>query len=232
MEMFASGNAHIATEDISSEMNRLCNTNDVAGYFNIGTCYHGMGHAMMFLSDYDIDETLNLCQLAPDETLNYFCVTGGFMEYELRFGQSDMQNSAHFPCDAMQRYSSACYRYKMPHMLIAAANEDRAAIDVINECLALSTPTRLGCFHGLGAAFITLTMEQPDLLSRLCVIGNDNDRQMCIEGAIWKVADFDVSVARDVCAYFPAESRDQQVCMKAANDGMYSLDTDYSLYLQ
>ena len=232
MELFISGDEHVVVDDISAEMNSLCNQDDVGAYFSLGTCYHGMGHAMMFLSDYDIEKTMELCQLAPSETLNYFCVTGGFMEYELLYGVSDMQSSAHHPCDALDDYFAACYRYKMPHMLIAAAEEGKATIDVINECTALPERQRLGCFHGLGAAFIAATMDQRDLLSKLCVIGNDNDKQMCIDGAIWKVADFDVSVARDVCTFFPADSRDQEVCMKAASDGMYSLDTDYSLYFQ
>mgnify|MGYP003132190061 CR=1 FL=1 len=232
MEMFTSGDEHINAEDISSEMNTLCYQDDIGEYFSLGTCYHGMGHAMMFLSDYDIDETLELCQLAPTETLNYFCVTGGFMEYEFLYGESDLQTSAHYPCDSMQHYSAACYRYKMSHLLTAAAEEGKAVIDVINECIALETPRRLGCFHGLGTAFIDLTIADRDLLSQLCVIGNDDDRQMCIEGAIWKIADYDFTMARDVCSYFPADSRDQEVCLKAADDGMYSLETDYSLYFQ
>ena len=230
MELFTSGNDHPGLDEVSTSMNSLCSNDEIEQYFNIGTCYHGMGHAMMFLSDYSIDETLELCALAPTETLNYFCVTGGFMEYELLYGQSDMQTSIHYPCDSMEKYSAACYRYKMNHIIVAAASEGKSTFDVINECLALPKRQRLGCFHGLGTAFINATMIETDLLSKLCVIGNDDDRQMCIEGAMWKVADFDVEVAQEVCSYFPNESIDSNVCLNAARSGMYSLDTNYSLY--
>ncbi|PCJ39086.1 MAG: hypothetical protein COA71_14620 [SAR86 cluster bacterium] len=230
MELFTSGDEHLALEDVSVQMNNLCNSGEINQYFNIGTCYHGMGHAMMFLSDYSIDETLELCAFAPTETLNYFCITGGFMEYELIVGQSDMQTSAHFPCNSMAKYSAACYRYKMNHILVAAAAESKSTFDIINECIALPSRHRLGCFHGLGTAFINATMAEPDLLSKLCIIGNANDRRMCIEGAMWKVADFDVETANEVCSFFPVGSRDSDVCFNAVDEGMYSLETDYSLY--
>ncbi len=230
MELFTSGDDHLGIKEVSARMNSLCENNDIGQYFNIGTCYHGMGHAMMFLSEYDIDETIELCELAPNQNFTYFCITGGFMEYELLFANSEMQTSSHSPCDSMQNYSAACYRYKMAHILIASADDGKSTLDIINECTALPNKQRLGCFHGLGAAFIAGTMAQTDLLSKLCVIGTNEDRQMCIEGGMWKVADFNGEVALEVCSYFPDESNDRNVCFSAAREGMYSLETDYSLY--
>ncbi len=64
-------------------------------------------------------------------------------------------------------------------------------------------------------------MRNPGLLGRVCGQGDANDRIMCIEGAIEKLADHDETKAMAVCATLAGDNK--EVCAAAAKGKMYQL---------
>ena len=49
--------------------------------YSPGDCAHGVGHALMWLADYDVQPALDACKLFVEPPLAYYCATGAYMEY-------------------------------------------------------------------------------------------------------------------------------------------------------
>ena len=206
--------------EITDQMISFCENKEMKEIHKPGNCAHGIGHALVVITHNDIEKSLAACSTFPDSALGYYCATGVFMEYLVTGKTEKPENSGlHYPCDTYTRYPAACYRYRVPQMLKELdGNYDKVSA----ECLALSQPTRLGCFHGLGKAAIIPVLKNPKLLADICKYGTSSDQAVCIEGAIEKLADYDRTKAIDACDNLSGES--QKVCLAAAQGTMYRLN--------
>ena len=150
------------------------------------------------------------------------------MEYMIEKGDDDIQRSLHFPCDVIDEFYAACYRYKMGFTINRMQKEGYSINGIVQECMGLERMPRLGCFHGLGFTFLKSISETPVTITTICGFGSRDDRHMCIEGAVEKLADFDQKKAFEVCQYL--DDKVSTVCLEAAKEKMYRLSKDYSLY--
>ena len=95
---------------------------------------------------------------------------------------------------------------------------------------AAEAPNRHGCFHGLGNAHMGLIAVGRTSLGAVCLHGTREDRVVCIEGAIERMARYHEDRALTVCAELA--DIDRQTCLAAAKNKMYSTTKDLSLYLR
>ncbi|MDE3226498.1 MAG: hypothetical protein KGN30_13930 [Nitrospirota bacterium] len=217
--------AHADRRDGPADLQQACNAPELAQTHKPGNCAHGVGHALMHASANNLDRALLGCRRFSDPGMEYYCATGVYMEYRAHVraareaGEPIAQQTLHFPCDRETRFPAACYRY-MLRSIRHTLGADRQRLK--RECQTLPDRQRIGCFHGLGAIYVRSVAKRPALLPELCETERSEDRAVCIEGAIEKLADFDEARAREACAELtgPLEA----ACRAAADEKMYRLN--------
>ncbi len=197
--------------------------------YSIGDCAHGVGHAVMFLSEYSIDEALDACRGFRDERMRYYCATGAYMEF-VTTGHADgtIREGLFRPCDT-HAYPAACARYLMPRLLRSELVRTRSAKPVFELCRSQAGAARLGCFHGLGTALIPWIEAGAVRLAEVCSSASPDEQRVCIEGAVERMARYRPERAAEVCAALEGPGR--SICEQAARNQMYNMDKDLSLYL-
>lgn len=213
-------------EEVKSRLEEFCESGAMSNH-KPGNCAHSLGHAVMIASGRDLKRSLEACSSYPSEGMGYYCAAGVYMEYFMEPPDLNLKPvSLHYPCDTQTLYPAACYRYLGPVML-EALHDDAGRLAA--ECLALSGARRLGCFHGLGSAHTRQVSRKPGLLGNVCQFGTADDRKMCIEGTIEKLADMNESIAAKACVKLSGD--DARTCLEALNGKMYRLDkATLSLY--
>lgn len=206
--------------ELEKQMGHFCFEGEIAEMHKAGNCAHGIGHALMLLTQRDVEKAVAACSSFQNPAMEYYCATGIFMEYLMPGDSPELQTgSLHFPCDTHTRFPAACYRYHA-FRLLPALNGDRARF--VAECQGLPPARRLGCFHGLGAAHMRAISENPQLLADVCRHGSQAEQTVCIEGAIEFLADYDQPQAIAACTTLEGENA--AVCNRAAREKRYRLD--------
>ncbi|RJQ22453.1 hypothetical protein C4580_00155 [Candidatus Woesearchaeota archaeon] len=226
----ANESGHIKIEKILPALPTFC-FSDRIGY-KPGDCAHGVGHALMFLSGYDVNESVASCAAFNDKPMEYYCATGAYMEYVNRLDAIDAQfeKNIFFPCD-VSPYPAACFRYKMVPVLRreTGAKGLSGLHEVVKNCEALEGFARLGCFHGFGNAHLTHVAFGVFSASDVCSFGSEEDRYVCVEGLIERLAKYEPEAAGTACASLNGTLR--AVCEEGRAGNMYRLDKDFTYYI-
>jgi len=235
MEAFAgttnqSPHRHVDLAAVKRVMNHTCYKNTVmTSSYSAGDCAHGVGHALMVLAGYDIPEAIQTCDGFQDRAMAYYCATGAYMEYVTERDAEDAESkSLLYPCD-IYGYPAACSRYKLVHVVERHYQANKKMEELVRECEKLAGKFRLGCFHGLGNAHMWLIASGALPIKKVCGDGTDNERYMCIEGAMERMAKFHEKRALTVCEGL--EDEDKKTCFTAVKHKMYSIKKDFALYL-
>ena len=229
MEVFVGGTGHensvrhVTLADVNP---KVCEDRSITDTYEPGGCPHGVGHALLILSGYDLGEALKRCEMFESRPLIYYCATGVFMEYQGSPGARNRANlSPHYPCDTYRQFPAACYKYRTSRIL---AKHRGAIAPAAEECLRLEAPLRRGCFYGLGTSQLALLSRQPDRLATICGFGDAQDQAMCINGAIEILFDYHQEAARTACGALAGENA--AVCLAATRNGRYGLGKAFHLY--
>jgi hypothetical protein len=214
---------------IGRNIRNICDVEYVAGRDLEGTCIHGVGHAVMAVLKYNINDALKYCALFNDKSKAYYCATGAFMEYDNAHGAGDllMERPLHYPCDTYTEYPAACYRYKWA-LLASKFERFSDAPTQSEECLGLDQRRRLGCFHGIGYAHVFALLEDSERLNNVCAYGNLDEQRVCIEGAMELLSELNEKKALEVCETLTGKP--QRFCEEAARNRLYNLEKSFELY--
>jgi len=212
---------------VVTEMKKFCTSGEMAEMHKPGNCAHAMGHALMLLNSYELGKSIEGCNKFDTPAMSYYCSTGVFMEFsdklilqeELGLCGTVNRTGLHYPCDTYTDYPAACYRYTLNHI---ARDLGGNTGGLVNECKKLSTRQRLGCYHALGTIFSPSIRKNPKLINSVCMQGSHDEKIICIEGVIEKLADYNEDEAMNVC-YF-TEGKYREVCESAAKEKMYRLN--------
>lgn len=185
----AFGGSNVAT--ITSKMNDFCFTSPMRELHPAGNCAHGIGHALMFASDRNVDAALNGCSRFAKPGMQHYCATGVFMELLMSTRAPALAAGSHEPCTSHPRFAAACYRYRTRSIVgeVGGIAALRAA------CLEQKEPLRRACSHGVGSVLVRPAMADPTLISRYCATDSAEDRTLCVEGAKEMRADFTAGCA-------------------------------------
>jgi hypothetical protein len=221
---------HVDVEKLKPAMNDLCFKNEqMSSSYSPGDCAHGLGHALMFLSGYDIREAIDGCNMFEEPHMIYYCATGAYMEYVTENDKEDAETkSLMYPCDAFD-YPSACSRYKLVHVLNRHYKAKGQLSEIIEECEKLNGKFRLGCFHGLGNGHMPVIASGRMKISDVCLTGSEDEKFVCIEGSIERMAKYHKEFALKACETLEGKYKD--ICLKAVDQGMYNMDKDLSVYM-
>ena len=239
MEFFADGrhgdgpshqhSAQLTTAAVAARIPTFCESPALTRMYPPGDCAHGVGHAAMFLSNYDVSAGIDLCERFPSHGLRYYCATGAYMEYWSNpQSRSDHPiDDASLPCDKT-RYPAACFRYVMNNPIRRRFANAGTLETPDQHCARLEGKYRLGCFHGIGFAQ-TLTIARGwTTLAKVCGLGSREDETVCIEGAMERLGKFSPDIAAERCK--PLTDWRRGVCQAAASRKMYDLNKSFAMY--
>mgnify|MGYP001581018296 CR=1 FL=1 len=227
MGLFKQNDDHLKIDSINSSylLKNLCDTPKIAQNIAKGNCFHAIGHALLFLTDYNITKGLEYCKLLDEKAAVYYCTTGIFMEYDIASSVYPTKNeSLLYPCDTILDLPAACYRYKVRRLIRHSTNPN----EIAKFCINLDKNRRLGCFHGLGFAYYKSIYNVPKSIINVCMHGNLDDQKMCIDGAIELVAMFNATVANEACKFLNTSIRDY--CFQEAKYRTFNMKKPLDLY--
>lgn len=230
MEAFASvqRDGHIDVELLKPKMDEVCSNEQMVSSYSPGDCAHGVGHAVMFLADDNVDEALDACKQFGTYPMKYYCATGAYMQYTLDREKEDAKTKETvYPCDSFD-FPAACARYKLVYVAFRNVRKKLPPDALIEECEKMQGKFRLGCFHGLGNAYMPLIRDKKVDVQDVCLKGDEDEQFVCIEGAMERLSKYFPNRAREICE--DLEGKNKETCLTAVNNGMYSMDKDFSLY--
>lgn len=223
---------HVNLALLKDMVSTLCFANEaMTTSYAPGDCAHGVGHALMFLADYDAPMALELCRAFDQSAMDYYCATGAYMEYMGEREKEDAEDERKgllYPCDTYD-YPAACARYKMVHVLRRHRSNNGTIAELVRACEKLSGTFRLGCFHGLGNASMGRIRSGKISVAEVCLHGDEQERFVCIEGAMERMTKYHPDRAQEICNELTRTNR--ETCRTAVAHGMYNVEKDLSLYL-
>ena len=212
----AYGNSTV--EQLRPQLASVCTQGAMAEIKRPGNCAHGMGHALMMVAGNDVDQSIDGCAGFNNPAMEYYCVTGVFMEL---FDQAAQwkDKGTFYPCDIYTRFPAACYRYQSNRML-NKVGRDRAKLAEL--CRSLPAAQRRGCFHGAGFAALLEVTKQPELIATACPDQPAEDQTLCLEGLVESFAAYESDKAAASCGYLKGQAA--ETCQAAAREGTYRLN--------
>ncbi len=220
--------AQLTAADVAGQIPTFCESRALTRMYLPGDCAHGVGHAVMFLSKYDIPGAIDLCERFPSYPLRYYCATGAYMEYRLVRAPTEYPiHGGFYPCDTA-RYPAACFRNMMTTTMRSHYAKGGSFRALQEQCAALGGKYRLGCFHGIGQALVGFVARGRKTVAQICEYGSRDDQTMCVEGAMERLGKFAPAVAAERCQPLPHWLR--RVCQAAASRKMYDLNKSFAMY--
>lgn len=166
---------------IVKEIPHICGEKEETQYF---TCLHGLGHAVMFLADYDLPEALKLCDALREEDERDLCYTGAFManvtnanstEHPSRYIKAD---DPFYPCPILnKRYQRICYT---DAILQSVQADVKKAVEL---CSQVPLEYRERCFRNVGRDRILSTTNPQQVKEECDIISQPQYREACYRGA-------------------------------------------------
>ena len=221
--------AQLTAADVAGRIPTFCESPALMRMYGPGDCAHGVGHAVMFLSNYDIDAGIDLCERFPSYPLRYYCATGAYMEYRgnPRSRLDFWNHGGVYPCDKV-RYPAACFRYVLTETIRWYYVQGGTLETLARQCMGFSAKYRLGCFHGMGFAHMIQVTRGRRTLAEVCGFGTREDQTVCLEGTMDRLGQFNPTVGPERCESLTDWRR--EVCQAAASRKKYDLEKSFALY--
>lgn len=178
-------------------------------------CLHGLGHALMFFSRYQLKPALEACDGLPDGWSQSSCYGGVFMENVFNATPEKRDLSVtdhHYPCNAVApKYRNECYVMQTSRMVEMGLSTPR----LFEEC-EIAGDYRSSCMLSIGRDLSNdVRTGKIRSVAQKCEIVAENPRFACMRGVIFALIDntWDGRYALPFCAAFSAEA-DQRICLK------------------
>ncbi len=217
---------HIDVVKLKEMLNDIClNNEEMKASYGPGECAHGVGHAMMFLSGYEIQEALDACAGFDNQKMAYYCADGAYMEYVVERDAQDQDKSLFYPCDTFA-YPATCMRTKVG---LIGKRLDKVGHDLVKECEKLDSKFRLGCLHGIGTSHAKILALGKMRISELCSRDSEEEEIACIEGAVEFMGKYFPDDVQKICDELAGAQK--ELCVEAGKHKLYSMEKNLSLYL-
>jgi hypothetical protein len=189
-----------------------------------GSCFHGVGHGVMFATGLDVSKSLDLCDLAPRAILSVRCGEGVFMQLfsaDVAGGHAagkgaspETVETAASTCAGIRMpYAGACWFYT-PTLWLADRPDDFTG--AMQWCA--KAPSGFGrqlCAKGVGSRTIKYHPDDPTIGARVCAgAGELMDECLAGMGSYWSVHYKGVRPPSDVCSRL-GSARLERRCLQA-----------------
>lgn len=168
------------SQEFRNKMVNACNIfvdNNQQGFLD--QCIHGVGHALMIVKNYELTQSLELCDLMT--ILQSTCYGGVFMENFPQSSSTDIpskylpnDSDDYYPCNTLEnRYQEQCYIFLTIYQNHVGVNNWTKTRDF---CSGIPKTSQDECFGTIGSSVIA-THQNIDTLSQICSILDNSDEQ-------------------------------------------------------
>jgi hypothetical protein len=178
-------------------------------------CLHGLGHALMFFSRYQLKASLEACDGLPDAWSQSSCYGGVFMENVFNATPEKRDVSAtdyHYPCNAVAaKYRRECYLMQTSRMVEMGLSVKR----LFEEC-EKAGDYGSSCALSIGRDLSNdARVGKTGSVAQRCELVAGTHRLACMRGVIYALIDntWDGRYALPFCGAFSQED-DHRICIQ------------------
>lgn len=187
-------------------------------------CLHGLGHALMFFSRYQLLPSLQACDALPEDWSRSSCYGGVFMENVFNATPESRDLSPidyHYPCNKLaHQYRSECYVMQTSRMTELGLATER----IFEEC-DRAGEYRRQCMLSVGRDLSNdVRLGNSREIAQKCQRVSGDSRLACMQGVVYALIDntWDGRYALPFCATF-TQPNDQNSCVRLSVE--YLTDT-------
>lgn len=179
-------------------------------------CLHGLGHALLFFSRYQLIQSLEVCDILPENWSRNSCYGGVFMENVFNATPETRDLSPtdyHYPCNRLDsKYRSECYVMQTSRM----SEMGLTIPEIFREC-EKAGEFRESCMLSAGRDLSNDVRFGETGTAQKCELAGGVGRSACMRGAVYALIDntWDGRYALPFCATFGQES-DRNACFEAS----------------
>lgn len=180
-------------------------------------CLHGLGHALMFFSRYQLLPALEACDGLPEDWSQSSCYGGVFMENVFNATPESRDLSPtdyHYPCNKVRvKYRSECYVMQTSRMTEMGLSTEK----IFQEC-ELAGPFRHQCMLSVGRDLSNdVRIGSARATAQKCELVSGESRLACMRGVVYALIDntWDGRYALPFCSTFGQEN-DQNACIRSS----------------
>jgi len=192
---------------------QLCNSLDSAYYsFDMAQCFHGVGHGLLILYDYDLFNAVQRCEDFDSNEKQNSCANGVFMQnvvknFETGKGVFD-EDDILFPCnEVVSRFQQACYIWQGSYILNQREYEVYSSFD---ECDKINQEFIKYCYYGIGGDLETDANRKMELALLFCEAGKlSSYHEYCFRGMVMNTSMVYLSNGFSFCPLVPEQFKEE-----------------------
>lgn len=148
-------------------------------------CFHGLGHAVMFMTENDLLRSLKLCDQLQTQDERELCYTGAFMansdgakseDHPSKYFKTD---DPMYPCTILEKkYLNICYTYAILQPFQSDLEK------TIKLCLQAPNEYKKSCFRTMGGDRVYNTPDEQIMKNECDLISEAEFREGCYEGTV------------------------------------------------
>lgn len=194
-------------------------------------CLHGIGHALMFVTDSDLVRSLYLCDALPEQGQREACYGGVFMENSSSSTSIDHPSkyldpqNPMYPCTALEKkYLNLCYQYQSSYFAELTHWQWK---DTIALCNKVPRAYRKGCFHIIGTNQVGYTQDNQRRKHTCDLIANPDFKRSCVSGVASALGGRYVGQPQQMmtfCSLVDAENK--KACYRQMGNALFSWGDD------
>jgi hypothetical protein len=178
-------------------------------------CLHGLGHALLYFSRYQLVPSLEACDALAEEWSRSSCHGGVFMENVFNAAPESRDLSPtdyHYPCSKLDdKYRGECYVMQTSRMVEMGLSTE----ELFQEC-AKAGPFSANCALSVGRDLSNdARLGETAKVAGKCELAQGSNRQACVRGVAYALIDntWDGYYAWPFCAAL-AHANDQSRCLQ------------------
>ena len=173
-------------EAVAKEISSLCGKkSDYQTPQDLTECLHGLGHAVMFLTENELPRSLKLCDTLNTEGEQELCYTGALMA-----NTDSVQSQDHptnyikaddpmYPCPILdKKYQKICYTYGVLQGFQSELDK------TISICKQVPSEYAIECFQTMGRDRVYSTSDEKVMKSECDLISESQFREACYIGTV------------------------------------------------
>lgn len=192
-------------------------------------CLHGLGHALMFVTDGELPITLAFCDQLAVVADREWCYSGAFMENSTSSTNPDhpsrylRSSDPSYPCPELEeRYRSTCFILQTFYAAELFAYDWGKTAEF---CRRIPEAYRMQCFHAIGQIAVG-SGEDPRLMKQICEsFSGSAERASCRQGVLAAIGErYEDPFPRmeNFCREFAGTER--EACQSSAHHILSSLE--------